>query len=366
MPRDRTCKVGVLVLVSVLFLGFYGLRSRGAVNSAPPAPSWFVPCFRLPARANFCGEPVPLGSSDVSERLDREFTIVTQSHAQVYLWLKRERRYFPWVAQTLARMGLPDDLKYVAVAESDLTSRAVSPAGAVGPWQFMAPTACRYGMTCNAEVDDRHDFERSTVSAFEYLKHLHDVFQNWTLAAAAYNCGEKRVEAALAKDGSTSYYDLVLPQETERYVFRILAIKEVLEHPARYGYYLPKGAGYPPVLFSTVRVSLPGPMPILSAAGAAGVTYRAMKLLNPELVSDVIPRGDSTVRVPEGRAGQFTKGVAAWKAAYKPVVLVHQVERGETLESIAHRYSTTRKELCRWNHISGDKIRIGQKLTILR
>ena len=158
----------------------------------------------------------------------------------------------------------------------------------------------------------------------------------------------------------------MLPQETERYVFRILAIKEVMGNPARYGYYLPKGSGYAPLIFSSVRVSLPGPMPIIVAAESAGVTYRDIKVLNPELISDVIPRGDSTVRVPEGRAGQFEKGVAAWKSAYKPVLLVHVVLRGETLDSIAQRFHAERGQLCKWNHIAGSKIRIGQKLKIYR
>lgn len=370
MSLEKKCKVGVLILVLILIVGFYDLRGHSAVNNAPPAPSWYVPCFRLPSKASFCGEPVPLGSWDVRDRFDREFTIVTQSHAQVYLWLKREQRYFPWLDGMLARMGLPSDLKYVAVAESNLMSYAVSSAGATGPWQFMASTACRYGMTCNSVIDDRYDFEKSATAAFRYLKHLHDVFHNWTLAAAAYNCGEKRIEDAIKLDRSDSYYNLVLPIETERYIFRILAIKQVMEHPEKYGYYLPRGAGYRPIIFSRVRVRLPGPMPIIVAAESAGVTYRAIKVLNPELISDVIPRGNSTVRVPEGRAKRFQRGVAAWKSAwkptYKPAFVVHRVRRGETLDSIARRYHVTRGQLCRWNHITGSKILIGQRLKIHR
>jgi hypothetical protein len=231
MPLERKCRIGVLLLVVVLMLGFYNGGGRSAVESGPAAPSWFVPCFKLPSKADFCGEAVPMGTSDVDERFDREFTIVTQSHAQVYLWLKREGRYFPRVEGLLARLGLPSDLKYVAVAESDLMSHVVSAAGAAGPWQLMADTGVRFGITRNAAIDERYDFERSATAAFAYLKHLHDVLHSWTLAAAAYNCGENRLESAMAKDGSQSYYSLVLPQETERYIFRILAIKEVLENP---------------------------------------------------------------------------------------------------------------------------------------
>ncbi|MGC9195078.1 MAG: transglycosylase SLT domain-containing protein [Syntrophobacteraceae bacterium] len=367
MRLERKCKVGVLILAFVLMLGFYVGGGQSAVNTVPPAPPWFVPCFKLPDKVDFCGEPVPIAASeDVRERFDREFTIVTQSHAQVYLWLKRKERYFPRIEGLLSRMGLPDDLKYVAVAESDLTPYAVSQAGAVGPWQFMSGTACRYGMICNAQVDDRYDFAKAGAAAFQYLKQLHDLFHSWTLAAAAYNCGEKRVQAAMELDKATSYYDLVLPRETERYVFRILAIKEVMTNPAQYGYYLPKGFGYPPASLDRVPVSLPGPMPISAAAEAAGVTYRTVKLLNPELISSVIPGGDCTVRVPKGRAEQFRKGVAAWKAAYKPVVVVYKVCRGESLDSIAHKFNVTKVQLCKWNHIEGNKIRIGREIKIFR
>jgi membrane-bound lytic murein transglycosylase D len=366
MRLERKCRVGILILAFWLMLGFYVGGGQQPVTSAPPAPSNFVPCFKLPGEADFCGERAPLSSSDVSERYDREFTLVTQSHAQVYLWLKRKERYFPWVEALLARMGLPADLKYVAVAESDLTPHAVSRVGASGPWQFMTQTACRFGMRCNSAVDDRYDFEKSATAAFQYLKHLHDIFHSWTLAAAAYNCGENRLAAAMKLDKSNSYYDLVLPLETERYVFRILAIKEVMENPEKYGYYLPKGSGYPPLLFDSVQVSLPGPMPIIAAAQSAGVTYREIKMLNTGLISDVIPAGDITVRVPQGRAKQFEKGVAAWKSAYKPAEVVHQVVRGETLDSIARHYNATRAQLCQWNHIVGNKVRIGQKLKIRR
>ena len=164
----------------------------------------------------------------------------------------------------------------------------------------------------------------------------------------------------------SSYYDLVLPRETERYVFRILAIKEVMENPARYGYYLPRGEGYPPLLFDSVKVSLPGPMPIIAAAESAGATYRDIKLLNPELISGCIPMGESTVRVPRGKAGQFEKGVAAWKAAFKPVEVVHKVLRGETLDSIAKHYNVSKVQLCKWNHIVGNKLPVGRKLKIQR
>ncbi len=201
MPLERKCRLGVLVLVAFLMLGFYGAGSLGGVDPRPAGTgaTWGVPYFDLPEKAELCGEPAPLQSADVRERFDREFTIVTQSHAQVYLWLKRTERYFPWIEKQLASRGLPDDLKYVAVAESDLMGSAVSHAGAAGPWQFMANTAATYGISESTAIDERFDFEKAAAAAFTYLKTLHDSFQSWTLAVAAYNCGERRIRDEMQK-----------------------------------------------------------------------------------------------------------------------------------------------------------------------
>ena len=367
MALERKCRLGVLLIVFILMLGFYGAGGWGGVDSrAPSVEGFVVPYFPLPEKAELCGEAVPLGFADVRERFDREFTVVTQSHAQVYLWLKRTERYFPWIEKQLAARGLPDDLKYLAVAESDLLPSAVSHSGAAGPWQFMSETANNYGVIQSAAVDERYDFEKSAIAAFRYLKDLHDLFQNWTLAVAAYNCGENRAQAEVVRQKNGSYYFLKLPQETERYIFRILAIKEVLQNPEKYGYRLPGGAGYPPIIFEKVTIGLPGPMPIESAAEAAGITYRELKVLNPGLISDVIPKGEFDIRVPEGRGQRFLKGVDDWKSSFKPVLLLHKVSRGETLESIARKYNSTRQQICSWNNIAGDKIHVGQKLKVYK
>jgi soluble lytic murein transglycosylase-like protein len=368
MPLERKCRIGVLILAFILLLGFYGVGSMGGIDPKPEQQtvSWVVPYFELPEKAELCGEPAPLQSLDVRERYDREFTIVTQSHAQVFLWLKRSERYFPWIEKELAARGLPDDLKYLAVVESDLISSAVSHAGAAGPWQFMSNTASTYGITQSTAIDERFDFEKAALSAFKYLRNLHDLFRNWTLAVAAYNCGERRIQDEVEKQKTDRYYALKLPQETERYVFRILAVKEVLSNPEKYGYNLPKGARYQPIISEKVNISLPTQMPIIAAAGCAGVTYREFKQLNPFLVSDVIPRGDHTVRVPEGRAKEFEREVELWKATCKPSVLIHKVSSGETLSGIAQKYDLTEQQICAWNKISNNKIRIGQMLKIYR
>ena len=188
-----------------------------------------VPCIRalswppiiLRPRIDFCGEPVPLEKQDVLERFDKEFTLVVYNHAQVYWWLKRKDRYFPSIEERLRRLNLPDDLKYVALAESE------PPLNAPGK---------------RKSVDMRYDFVGSPDSALQYLGDLYRNFKSWSCAIAAYNGGEKRIMDESLAQGERDCYQMMLPQETERYLFRILAIKAVLSDPTRYGYELPKGS----------------------------------------------------------------------------------------------------------------------------
>jgi membrane-bound lytic murein transglycosylase D len=183
-----------------------------------------VPYYPPPARIDFCGEPVPLERQEVLERFDREFTLVVYNDAQVYWWLKRKERYFPWIEERLRRLNLPEDLKYVAIAEIE------------------PPLNAREK---RKSVNMRYDFELSPDSAFQYLGDLYRNFRSWSLAIAAYNCGEKRIMDQFRVQGERDFYQMMLPEETERYVFRILAIKAVLSDSKRYGYDLPKGARSP-------------------------------------------------------------------------------------------------------------------------
>jgi membrane-bound lytic murein transglycosylase D len=364
-PSDRR----LIIVIGLAF--FIGAASLGEAiwsqNTSPgPLIPYVVPYFAPPEQLELCGEPVPLDVPDVKERLDREFTLVVYNHAQVYLWLKRMQRYFPWLEKELARNGLPDDLKYVAVAESDLQVSASSPAGAVGPWQFMRSTGANYGLAQSEGIDERRDFEMSTQSAFKYLRDLRELFQNWTLAVAGYNCGERRVQDEMKRQKVTSYYLLKLPLETERYIFRILAIKEVLSHPEKYGYYLPPDAGYPGIATERVNVVAPCALPIQMVAELAGVTYRDFKNLNPALVSDTLPEGAITVKVPGEKCKEFNSRFENFKAGYQPKTILHKVSKGETLSSIATHYGVSTATLQEWNGLQGDKVRLGQVLKIIR
>ena len=304
-----------MALIAVLLCGLW-LASGGcgptpapppvrppAEAPAPEARQW--PYFRVPEDVTLCGEVVPLNDSMVRESLYREFTIVAWSRAQTTMWLKRAHRYFPEIEQKLRKKLLPLDLKYVVLVESDLLPKAKSPAGAAGLWQFIVPTAQRFQLKANDKVDERLEFGASTDAALQYLQMLHRQFQNWALALAAYNCGEGRVQKELAAQGVNSFYYLSLPDETERYVHRILAAKIILEDPARYGYDLPPDQLYPPLSFEEVEFTAAQEVPVRRLAEACGSYYKAIKTLNPWIKGAVLPPGSYRLKVPRGTGAKF-------------------------------------------------------------
>lgn len=263
------------------------------------------PYYRVPENLTLCGEAVPLNEPEVREELDREFTIVVWSRAQTTMWLKRAHRYLAEVEQKLRSRRLPQDLKYVVVVESDLRARARSPAGALGPWQFMQPTAQRFQLKTNETVDERLEFGVATDAALRYLKDLHQIFHNWPLALAAYNCGEGRVQKEMAAQGVNNFYHLSLPEETERYVHRILAAKVVLEDPARYGYDIPGDQLYPPLNYDEVGFAASQEVPVKRLADACGSYYKAIKGLNPWIRGATLPPGSYRLKIPKGTAPRF-------------------------------------------------------------
>jgi hypothetical protein len=232
--------------------------------------------------------------------LDREFIIAVLDRAQVVLWLKRSGRYFPYIEAKLAEAGLPDDLKYVAVAESALLTDIRSRKGAVGLWQFVSRTGRRYGLKKSYLIDQRLDYERSTEAAIRYLKRLHEKFGSWTLAMAAYNCGETTLKRAIRKQNVNDFYRLHLPPETERYIFRIAAIKIIMENPKHYGFDFPREHTYPPRWYDTVEMNINHRLKLTDLAGALDTDYKVLKDLNPQFRRDYLPKGIYRVKLPPG------------------------------------------------------------------
>ncbi len=232
---------------------------------------------------SFAGERTPIENFDVKERLERELIINSYLHATVILNLKNSTRYFPVIEKILKENGIPEDFKYVAVAESNFRNTATSGVGAKGVWQFMPATAPEYGLEVSDEVDERMHLEKSTQAACEYIKKKYARFGSWTLAAASYNMGASGLAEDMSEQRIENYYDLNLSEETNRYIFRVLAIKEVLERPQDFGFDIAGEHQYEPMDdFKLVQVST-SIESLGDFAKEHGTTYRMLKLYNPWL-----------------------------------------------------------------------------------
>ena len=269
-------------------------RSQSTWGSAEIKP------ISMPETLSLCGERMPLEDRRVWEMLDREFNINVWDRAQVYMYIKRAGRYFPHIENELAKAGLPDDLKYLAVAESALITHSQSSKGARGPWQFMTLAARSNGLRRDGVIDERLSFERSTEAAIKNLARLYGKFGSWALAMAAYNGGDTRLRKAIRSQKTDNYYRLNLPLETERYVFRIAAIKIIMEDPGRYGYPLSEIDGYQPALYDTVLIKLRKSVNIIDLAQAIGTDFKEIKELNPHFLRDYLPPGRHYLHVPVG------------------------------------------------------------------
>jgi membrane-bound lytic murein transglycosylase D len=298
----------IFVLVGLWLLpGGVGAGPGLPLAAPPAAPSEVIalPFFAAPTQMYLCGEPVPLNDPEVREALDREFIIEVWSRAQTTMWLKRAHRYFPEIERKLRARRLPLDLKYVVLAESDLRTQARSSAGALGPWQFMGPTAQQLKLRTDKTIDERLDFGAATDAALTHLERLYRLFHNWPLALAAYNAGEGRVQKAIAAQGVNNYYHLSLPEETERYVYRILAAKIIMEDPARYGFAIPEDQLYPPLAYDEVQLTLAQEVPVKRLAEASGTYYKVIKRLNPWITGNSLAPGTFRLKIPPGSASRF-------------------------------------------------------------
>ena len=237
----------------------------------------------IAANVDLGGERIPIERPDVKERLDRELMVNSYWHSNTIQAIKITNRFFPIIERILAEEGVPDDFKYLAVAESDLRLKT-SYAGAKGYWQFMKASGKQYGLEINDEVDERYHIEKSTRAAAKYIKSMHKRFGSWVSVAAAYNMGPTRYKRMMANQGSENYFDLNLNDETSRYVFRVLAFKYILSEQEKYGFYIPVEEKYAPLdNYYTVRIDKSIPSWSKYAANL-GISYRDFKIHNPWLI----------------------------------------------------------------------------------
>jgi len=245
------------------------------------ANDYNVYALAMPENLNFAGEEMPLSDPDVYERMDRELLVNTYWQSNGLLMFKRAQKYFPIIEPILKKYGVPDDFKYLAVIESGLTN-AVSPAGARGVWQIMAATARENGLEVNDNVDERYHLEKATEVACKYLNKSKAQFGSWTLAAAAYNAGNAGISNRMKEQGGNNFYDLLLGEETGRYIFRIVALKEIMNNPKKYGFNFDKSDLYKGI--PTRKVTIDGPVAdFVAFAKDHGINYKILKLHNPWL-----------------------------------------------------------------------------------
>ncbi len=270
----------VVILVAVSFIDTDKKEEPAAdLNNYAPIKS-----VTLPEKLDFAGEQVPLDVFYVSEHLDRELTINTYWHSSTILWLKRAERWFPVIEPILKEEGVPEDFKYLALIESGFM-QVVSPSGAAGFWQFLRGTAKDYGLEVSRHVDERYHVEKSTYAACRYIKAAYEKYNDWTLVAASFNAGKRRVSESIEEQKGKTYYDLHLNSETARYVYRILAAKEIFTNPEKYGFFLNKEDLYRPVDIKYVPVTETIDN-LAEFAKSHNISYRMLKELNPWLISD--------------------------------------------------------------------------------
>ncbi len=293
---------GVLAFLS---LGNHSVdAANGVAETESPVLSGGVqpayPAVKMPKNLTLAGEPVPMDDQEVLERMDRELLVNSYWHSQTLQNLKLANRWFPIMEPILAKNGIPDDFKYLAVAESNLRN-VVSPAEATGFWQLLEATAKENGLVVTAEVDQRYDVERSTEAACRYLKRAYDRYGSWTLAAASYNMGMGGLDRKLSDQQVKNYYDLFLSTETSRYVFRILAFKLIYEQHERYGFVLDEEDLYPPLEYREVTVSA-SVADLQAFAREQGSNYKMLRYLNPWIRSSkltVLPGKPYTLKLPK-------------------------------------------------------------------
>ncbi len=272
--------LGVLII-----LGFsaFDFKNFTAFN-AHEEESYKVYALKLPSNLDFSEEAVPLDQPDIRERLDKELLVNTYWQSNMMLLLKRAKKYFPTIEPILEEEGVPDDFKYLAVIESSLENIR-SPKGAKGFWQIMPGTAKEYGLEVNSNVDERYHIEKSTRVACAYLKRAKERLGSWTLAAASYNRGMNGIDRLLSKQLSKNYYDLLLNSETSRYVFRILAVKEIMSNPRAYGFIFDPEDLYQPIPVRKIGLDT-AIGNIAQFAKEQSINYKILKIHNPWLIQN--------------------------------------------------------------------------------
>jgi LysM repeat protein len=378
----------ILLLLSIIKLFSYSFSD--SVSDANYEDyfntSYKVFSIRIPKNLNFAGEKTPIRDFSVREAMERELVINTYWQSQTLLLHKRANRWFPVIDPILKKNDIPEDFKYIPLIESQLTN-VVSPQGATGFWQLVEPTAKQYGLEITEDVDERYNVVKSTEAACKYFKESYKEFDNWTLVAASYNLGMTGIQSQLNRQKVSSYYDVLLTEETARYIYRLLAMKEIISRPKVYGFILRKKDLYP--VIPTKRIVIDSSIRSLADfAITEGINYKYLKLFNPWLRTGSLSNPDKKkyiIEVPKNGnkfydldGNYYGSDVMTGKDSINLIVephlkadstshksIVHIVKEGENLESIARLYNTSPEDLKVWNNLpEKTDLKLNQELTI--
>lgn len=289
-----------LIAVCVISCGLF-------INSTPvPQPvevvsRQYTSPVDIPASIVFAGETIPIGNFDVRESLDRELLVNSYFQSQTIMYLKKSRRYFNLIEPILKKNNIPDDFKYLSLAESGFQEKITSPAGAAGLWQLMKKAAIENGLEVSSEVDERYNMEKSTEAACKYLNNAYRQYGNWISVAASYNAGISGIKRQTELQDSKNYFDLLLNDETARYVYRILALKLILENPEKYGFKVTEEEKYP--ILNCKETTLTGSVTNFAVfAHSQGINYKILKYFNPWLRQSYLKnpsRKSYLIKIPE-------------------------------------------------------------------
>jgi len=263
----------------------------------------------VPDSFSLCDKKVSLAKDDMRERFEREYFQFLENRGLMTILVKRYLKYAGLINTEIQKMALPSDLIYLVITESYLNPRAVSQAQAAGLWQFMKETGKKEGLSINDHVDERYNIQRSTRAALTHLKRLYGEFGDWFIAMAAYNAGPGRLKEAIENQGTRDFFDLYLPEETERYIIRIMAIKEIISNREKYGIMLTEKELYRPIMITEVTIEAGREVPVLTIAKYVDLSYKAFRDLNVHLRKYRLPKGIYNINIPYEKRDIFIKRV---------------------------------------------------------
>lgn len=272
----------------------------------------FYDLSHLPDSLILCDKKISLNRDDIRERFEREILLFLENKGLLVILIKRYFKYQGLIGEEIKRLSLPSDLVFLVVIESYLNPRALSRANAAGMWQFIRETGKREGLYIDDNIDERYNIKRSTRSALTHLKKLNEEFNDWFIAMAAYNAGPGRLREAMANQNTKDFFDLFLPEETERYIFRIIAIKEAILNRERYGIRIDDKSLYKPVALKEVIIETSKEIHIAVLSDAMGLPFKAFRDYNLHMRRYRLPKGVYAVNVPSEKVSQFIKNINSY------------------------------------------------------